>query len=192
VSLSCWQAAGEYAGPLREIIHAFKYDDRRSLGPPLGRLMSAAAQDLLAGADCAVPVPLHPWRHFRRGFNQSALLARPLNLPVIPALWRTRRTMPQSGLGRAGRRRNIGGAFRLSPLLSRRRLRQFIDGRVVVLVDDVMTTGATLEACAAVLLAAGAREVRAVTAAAVTENGVGSPDAVVTPGGCPPPGPAPR
>ncbi len=167
-SLSCWRAAGEYEGPLRGIIHAFKYDDRRSLGAPLGRLMREAGRDLLAGADCAVPVPLHPWRRFRRGFNQSALLARPLNLPVIPALWRTRRTLPQSGLGKAARSRNVGSAFRISPLLSRGRRRQFIDGRVIVLVDDVMTTGATLEACAAVLIAAGALEVRAVTAAAVT------------------------
>ena len=173
-ALACRRAAGDYEGPLRQIIHAFKYDGRRSLGPPLGRLMRDAGRDLIAGADCAVPVPLHPWRHFRRGFNQAALLARPLNLPVVAALWRTRRTLPQSGLGRTSRSRNVGGAFRISPLLSRRRRQQFIDGRVVVLVDDVMTTGATLEACAAVLLAAGAREVRAVTAAAVTENRVGS------------------
>jgi ComF family protein len=129
--------------------------------------MRDAGRDLIAGADCAVPVPLHPWRHFRRGFNQAALLARQLDLPVIPALWRTRRTMPQSGLGRATRSRNVGGAFRMSPLLSRRRRLRFIDGRIVVLVDDVMTTGATLEACAAVLIAAGARELRALTAAAV-------------------------
>jgi ComF family protein len=163
-SLSCWRAAGEYEGALRQIIHAFKYDDRRSLARPLGRLMREAGRDVLDGAACVVPVPLHPWRHFRRGFNQAALLAAALERPVVPALWRTRRTRPQAGLDKGTRQRNVHGAFRRSPLLSRATDARCLAGRVVVLVDDVRTTGATLEACARVLLDAGAGEVRAVTA----------------------------
>jgi ComF family protein len=163
-SISCCRAAGEYEGALRAIIHTFKYDDRRSLARPLGHLMRAAGCDLLDDAACVVPVPLHPWRHFRRGFNQAALLAAALERPVVRALWRTRWTRPQSGLGREMRERNVRRAFRMSPLLSRSRTHRFIAGRVVVLVDDVRTTGATLDACARVLLEAGAGEVRALTA----------------------------
>ena len=163
--LSGWRAAGEYEGSLREIIHAFKYDGRRSLARPLARLMREAAGTVLADASCVVPVPLHPWRHFRRGFNQAGLLASRLELPVVNALWRIRWTRPQSALARDSRRANVRGAFRLSPLLPARTRDRYIAGRAVVLVDDVRTTGATLDACAAVLVQAGAREVRAVSAA---------------------------
>ena len=162
-----WGAAGEYEGSLREIIHAFKYDDRRSLARPLGRRLRAAGADVLEGASCVIPVPLHPWRRFRRGFNQAALLAAPLGAPVVNALWRTGWTSPQAGLPRDARLVNVRGAFALSPLVSRRRLDALIAGRIVVVVDDVRTTGATLEACAAVLIQAGAGEVRALTAGAV-------------------------
>jgi ComF family protein len=164
-SVVCWRAAGEYEGALREIIHAFKYDERRSLARPLGRLMRTAAADLLVDAACAVPVPLHPWRRFRRGFNQSADVAAQLGPPVVHALWRTRATKPQSGLNAEERGRNVRGAFRLSPLLSRAARRTLLLDRVVVLVDDVRTTGATLEACANTLRHAGVAEVRVVTAA---------------------------
>jgi ComF family protein len=160
------RAAGEYEGSLREIVHAFKYEGRRSLARGLGALMAAAGADVLADADCAVPVPLHPWRRFRRGFNQSADLARTLDVPVIPALWRRRATASQAGLTAAARRRNVRRAFGLSPLLRSRDWQRSIDGGIVVLVDDVRTTGATLDACAEVLIDAGAREVRALTAAA--------------------------
>jgi ComF family protein len=112
-----------------------------------------------------VPVPLYPWRRLRRGFNQAADLARELDLPVVHALWRTRPTAPQTGLTAIARRRNVAGAFRLSPLLSRHTRAALISDRVIVLVDDVMTTGATLAACAEVLQDAGAREVRTLTVA---------------------------
>jgi ComF family protein len=159
------RAAGDYDGALREIVHAFKYQRRRSLAAPLGRMMADAGRDLLRGATCAVPVPLHPWRRFRRGFNQAADLADGLHLPVVHALWRGRITAAQAGLTAAQRRRNVSGAFRVSPCLSRRSRDRFITGKAVVLVDDVRTTGATLEACARVLKEAGASEVRALTAA---------------------------
>lgn len=126
--------------------------------------MREAGAGLLSNADCAVPVPLHPFRRLRRGFNQAADLAAALDLPVVHGLWRTRATPPQAGLTADRRRRNVRDAFRLSPLLSRR-TRQRLVGCVAVLVDDVRTTGATLEACAQTLKAAGAAEVRALTVA---------------------------
>jgi ComF family protein len=159
------RSAGEYDGALRAIIHAFKYDARRTLASPLGDLLRGSAGDLLNEASCAVPVPLHPWRRLHRGFNQAADLAAALNVPVVHALWRRRMTSPQTGLPAGARRRNVRGAFRMSPLLRRRVIESMIAGRIVVLVDDVRTTGATLEACAHVLRVAGAKEVRALTVA---------------------------
>jgi ComF family protein len=165
----CWdearRAAGRYEGALREIIHAFKYDGRRSLARPLGALLRERGTTLLRDADCCVPVPLYPWRRLRRGFNQAADLAQELQLPVVHALWRVRPTAAQAGLDAGARRRNVRGAFRLSPLLSRGTREVLIEDAVVVVVDDVMTTGATLKACASVLRRAGAREVRLLTVA---------------------------
>jgi ComF family protein len=160
------RAGGDFDGALRAAIHAFKYEGRRSLAMPLGRLMQSTGSDLLRDAHCVVPVPLHAWRHFRRGFNQASDLAKTVGVPVAHVLWRTRATTSQSGLTAAARRRNVRGAFRLSPLLSVRRREDLLRDRIVVVVDDVRTTGATLNACAEVLRAAGAREVRALTAAA--------------------------
>lgn len=131
----------------------------------MAAMMRAAGAEILRDADAAVPVPLHPWRRVRRGFNQADDLARRLDVPMLRALWRARATAPQTGLTAAARRRNVRHAFRLSPFLSRERCQQLVAGRRIVLVDDVRTTGATLEACAAVLKDAGAREVRALTVA---------------------------
>jgi ComF family protein len=113
---------------------------------------------VLAGADAVVPVPLHPWKRLQRGFNQSADLARTLGVPVRPVLWRSRATRAQAGLTPVQRRRNVAGAFALTPWPSR--ASKAIEKQILVLVDDVMTTGATLDACARVLERAGAREVR--------------------------------
>ena len=162
------RASGQYEGSLRDIIHAFKYGGRRSLARPLGALMRRAGQELLDGASCTVPVPLHPWRRFVRGFNQASDLARELGLPVVPALRRERATAPQAGLKHAARHRNVRGAFRPSPLVSGRVRRALLTDRIVVLADDVSTTGATLDACARALKEAGVREVRALTAARAT------------------------
>ena len=159
------RSAGDYDGALREIIHALKYEGRRTLASPLGALLRDAARDVLNEASCAVPVPLHPWRRLHRGFNQAADLAATLPIPVVHALWRRRMTAPQTGLSAGARRRNVRGAFRVSPLLRRRVLRAMITDRIVLLVDDVRTTGATLDACAHVLRDAGAKEVRALTLA---------------------------
>ena len=115
------RAAGEYEGSLREILHAFKYEGRRVLAGPLAAMMHAAGADILVGADWVVPVPLHPWRRMRRGFNQADDLARRLGVPMLRALWRARATAPQTGLNAAGCRRNVRRAFELSPFLSRAR-----------------------------------------------------------------------
>jgi ComF family protein len=164
------RAIGEYDGTLRRIIHALKYDGRRSLAPGLAALMRRAGTDLLAGADWVVPVPLHWRRQHTRGFNQARDLARRLELPVLDALERIRHTPPQIDLPAPRRHANVRDAF----AVRRRRLRwgrtsvpSRLRGACVVLVDDVSTTGATLDACARVLKRAGAREVRALTAARV-------------------------
>lgn len=154
------RAVGPYDGALRAIVHALKYDGRRSVAPRLAGLMAAQATDLIAGADVAVPVPLYPSRERQRGFNQAEALARALGLPVRTALTRCRPTRPQVELPAAERHANVRDAFAAARRTS-------VQGAIVVLVDDVATTGATLEACARVLKAGGAREVRAVTAARV-------------------------
>jgi len=159
------KSAGRYDHALRHIIHAFKYEGRRSLSVRLGTVLRDAGVDVLSDAHCVVPVPLHPWRRLTRGFNQAADLAAGLERPIVHALWRTRATAPQTGLTAAMRRRNVRGAFMMSPLVSARARAVLLEGRIVVLVDDVRTTGATLDACARVLKEAGVSEVRALTLA---------------------------
>jgi ComF family protein len=156
---------GEYEAVLRDVIHAFKYEGRRSLAVPLAGIMRNAGADLLRDADAIVPVPSHAVRRLQRGFNQASDLARRLDHSVVQALWRTRATSPQAGLTAAARRRNVRRAFCVSPFLSRRTRSRYLEGRIVVLIDDVSTTGATLDSCARVLKEAGAKEVRALTAA---------------------------
>ena len=120
--------------------------------------------DVLNTSDVVVPVPLHPLRQLSRGFNQAGELARYLGLPVSQALRRTRNTGSQADLPAASRHANVRGAFAVVRSAE-------IKGRSVVLVDDVSTTGATLEACGRSLLDAGAREVRAITAARAVSRG---------------------
>jgi ComF family protein len=167
---------GEYEGRLREIIHALKYDSRRSIVPVLGAMMRHVGDALLLDASGVVPVPLHARRQRARGFNQAADLAMTLGPPVMHWLRRRVATPPQVDLAAHDRFLNVRDAFALSRdpwLLSRHvwtpqpRGRLPLDDQLIVLVDDVTTTGATLEACARVLKAAGAKEVRAITAARV-------------------------
>lgn len=162
------RSAGVYAGSLRAAIHAFKYERRRTLAAPLAGLMQAVGDELLADADAVVPVPLHPWRAIHRGFNQSDDLARHLGLPVWRVLRRIRMGPSQSRLTGTQRRSNVEHAFSTRFSLSlglgasgAARLRR----STVVLIDDVMTTGATLDACSRVLVEAGASSVRALTVA---------------------------
>ena len=158
--ISVGRAIASYDGRLRDILHALKYGKRRSLARPLAALMESAAPRVIEGSDFAVPVPLHIVRHYRRGFNQAEELARHLPIPMLRALRRTRWTATQTDLPETQRHKNVRDAFAV-----RRRIRSRLAGATVVLVDDVSTTGATLDACARELLDAGATEVRALTAA---------------------------
>ncbi len=154
---------------MRAIIHLLKYDGRRSIAPRLATLMAEHGRDVSSGVDASVPVPLHWRRKWHRGFNQAALLAAGLDLPVWPALERVRATTPQVALAAVDRRVNVRNAFAIAPRKwpTQEPWRARLEGKVVLLVDDVSTTGSTLEACAKVLREAGAREVRALTAARV-------------------------
>lgn len=152
---------GPYDGALRSIIQAFKYDGRRSLARPLAAMMRTHGADILALAEAVVPVPLHRSRRLQRGFNQAEDLARHLGPPVIAALRRTRRTAVQAELPAARRHANVKGAFAATGDVT------LLAGRIVVLIDDVSTTGATLDACALVLKERGATAVLALTAARV-------------------------
>lgn len=158
------RAVGRYDGALRSVVHALKYEGRRSLAKPIGALMRHRGADLLAGAACVIPVPLHRSRQRERGFNQAADLAKELGLPVVHALRRARATATQTSLPAAQRHRNVRNAFVATPAC-----RALADATVVV-VDDVSTTGATLDACARTLKDAGVAEVRALTAARVATS----------------------
>ena len=159
--VDCARSIGEYEGALRAIVHAMKYEGRRSLARPLAVLMRERGAAMLAGADAAVPVPLHPSRRRARGFTQAADLARHVGVRVAPALRRVRATAAQAALPAGRRHGNVRGAFAAT------RAAAALRGRIVVLIDDVSTTGATLDACARALKACGVREVRALTAARV-------------------------
>jgi ComF family protein len=163
-ALSRARALGPYDGALRRIVQALKYGRRPTVARRLAQLLAGAHGDLLSGVELAVPVPLHRGRHRQRGFNQAEELARHLGVPWARVLRRTRATPSQTGLPAARRHANVRGAFSM-------RRRTYVDGLCVLLVDDVCTTGATLESCARVLRQAGAREVRAITAARVAGPG---------------------
>lgn len=161
------RAAARYEGVVREALHAFKFRGRRALAAPLGDLLIEVVTGRLpAGApDLLLPVPLHPRRERERGFNQAALLARRVGrawgCPVREGvLVRTRATASQTELDAPARRDNVRAAFRV-------RRPAVVAGRHVVVVDDVLTTGATLAECARCLREAGARRVGVLTVARV-------------------------
>ncbi len=163
------RAAVRYDDVARAMVHALKYGDRLDLAPVMGRWMTRAGNDLLAEADALVPVPLHWRRLWARRFNQSAALARIVGeacgLPVADtALRRIKATAQQVGLSQSERLQNVQGAFRVPP-----DGRAAVAGRNLVLVDDVLTSGATADACARALLRAGAGRVDIVVFARVVE-----------------------
>ena len=163
------RAACLYDDASRGVILQLKHADRLDLAPLFARWLSRAARDLLAEADAVAPVPLHPFRLLGRRYNQAAEIARPLarswKLDYLPdALIRARATQTQGGKSGTGRRRNVAGAFAVAP----RRIGQ-VAGRRILLVDDVLTTGATVEGCARALLKAGAARVDVAVVARVKE-----------------------
>jgi len=163
------RAACLYDDHSRDLILQFKHADRLDLAPLFASWLGRAAADLIAEADVVAPVPLHPGRLFRRRYNQSAEIARPLarryRLAYLPeALNRRKATETQAGKSASGRRRNVAGAFEVP-----HRQKARIEGRRILLIDDVLTTGATAEACAKALLKAGASAVDLATVARVRD-----------------------
>jgi ComF family protein len=151
--------------PLRSVVQKFKYGRKVSLGKPLGRLMACGCEEFLddCRAELIVPVPLHPKRLRWRGFNQSVLLARQVSraysTPMDPfVLVRRRETPPQTQLTEEERRKNMRGAFAVKP-------DKPIENKTVLLIDDVYTSGATVNECSRALRRAGARDVYVLTLA---------------------------
>jgi ComF family protein len=156
-------AFGDYSGELRHLIQVFKYERVASLAKPLSAMLLQALPRHTQ-FDCITPVPMHWWRQFRRGFNQAQLLAEALGnrcaFPVNPLLQRTRMARVQAGLDSKERRRNAAASVALRP-------QSAIAGKRILLVDDVLTTGATATVCARLLKRAGASYVAALTLARV-------------------------
>lgn len=154
-----------YDAASRAMVLRFKHADRTDAAPAFARWMVRAGADLVADAEVVVPVPLHRWRLFTRRYNQAALLgagiAKAGTLAFAPdALARVRPTVPQGTFDRRARQKNVRGAFAVARPSA-------IEGKAVLLVDDVLTTGATVGECARALLGAGARSVDVLTLARV-------------------------
>ncbi len=163
------RAACLYDEASRDLVLKFKHGDRTDLAPVLSRWIERAGADLLAECDVIIPVPLHPSRLRARRYNQAAELARPvarrLSKTYLPdALIRTQKTSPQARDADT-RWANVRKAFAVTAAGAKR-----IDGRAVVLIDDVFTTGATLRACAEALLKAGARQVDCIVVARAVKS----------------------
>jgi ComF family protein len=163
------RAAARYSATMRDLIQDFKYRDRHEGLPLFGRWLAKAGKELLADADLIIPVPLYRLRLWSRRFNQSALLAQMTGkLSGVPvdcfALRRVKATASQVGLTAKQRKRNVAGAFRLAPDAKDR-----IKGKRLVVIDDVITTGATMEACAKVLKRTGAVRVDVLALARAVE-----------------------
>jgi len=164
------RAVCRFDGTARELVHRLKYGDRVELGLTLGRMMAQAGRELLGDADLIVPVPLHRTRLWSRRFNQAAVLAKVVSnvsgVALSPlALARVKRTRQQVGLTRPQRADNLQGAFKVPA-----GAKPQIEGRRIVLIDDVLTTGSTANAAARALLRAGARDVDILTFARVVTD----------------------
>ncbi len=163
------RAAVRFDDVARALVHGLKYGDRLDLAPMMGRWVSHAGREILAEADALVPVPLHWRRLWARRFNQSAMLAAAISkesgVPIAAgALKRVKPTAQQVGLSRTERAQNVQGAFRVPP-----EGKAAVAGRRLVLVDDVRTSGATVDGCARALLRAGAANVDVLIFARVAE-----------------------
>lgn len=153
----------------RSLVTRYKYADRTDFTPALGKWLTRAGTEVLDDADLILPVPLHRWRLFFRTYNQSALLARRVSgLSNVPAAYdvlrRKKRTPSQGGLSAKARRRNVARAFEVVDA-------QAVSNKRIVIVDDVLTTGATLDSCARVLRDAGAENVDALVIGRVPAPG---------------------
>jgi ComF family protein len=153
------RAAVRFDDVARQLVHNLKYGDRLDLAPTMGRWMARAGSPLLAEADALVPVPLHWRRQWARRFNQAMVLSEVIagasGVSIAhAALKRVKATPQQVGLSLSERSLNVQGAFRVTPAG-----RAEVAGRRLILVDDVLTTGATVDACARALLRAGAAQV---------------------------------
>ncbi|MDB4976122.1 MAG: phosphoribosyltransferase domain protein [Myxococcaceae bacterium] len=167
-------AACSYGGPLRDALHRFKYEGASELAPALSLWLEQPARALLGRVDCVAVVPLHARKLRQRGYNQSALLARPvarlLGVRFTPSLLRRARDTPaQVGLGRHARQSQLAGAFIVTRKLA---------GASVLVVDDVRTTGATLDEARRALSEGGARRVYTLALACVPESEAATPERV--------------
>ena len=163
------RAAVAFDEASKHFVHKLKYQDNHEAGLAMARMMAAAGRNLLADCDVLLPVPLYRWRLWKRRFNQAAYLALPIGQqaakPVLTdVLLRQRATRTQVGLDANARRKNVRTAF-IVPLEKQ----PAIEGKTVLLIDDVRTTGATANACARVLKAAGAAQVHVLSFALVLE-----------------------
>lgn len=161
---------GSYDGRLRSIIRQLKFGDMPGLGAPLGERLASRLEGIPGGFDLVVPVPLHWRRRWRRGYNQAEMIAARVALlagrPILPgALRRLKATAPQTGRNRRERVANIRGAFMVRSTGRGARQARDLKDATVLLVDDVVTTGATIRECARALKGAGARNVQAAAAA---------------------------
>ena len=164
------RAAVRYEDVARTLVHSLKYQDRTDLAPAMGRWMARSGQELLREADVLVPVPLHWRRGWSRRYNQSGVLARVISHQTgvklaSEALLRIRATEQQIGLSRSQRASNVQGAFKVATDRT-----ADIEGRRVILVDDVLTSGATADACARALLRAKASQVDVLVFARVVDT----------------------